>query len=75
MSAAIDSLPVDFREVIILSDLEDFSYEDISKILEIPIGTVRSRIFRARNMLKEVLQSYAKGLGYEDKRGKKNKLS
>ncbi len=66
---AINSLPVDFRTVILLCDIEGFKYEEISKIIDIPIGTVRSRLFRARNMLKEQLKSYAHSLGYKDKRG------
>lgn len=65
---AINSLPVDFRVVILLCDIEGFTYEEISKIIDIPIGTVRSRLHRARNMLKEKLQEYAGSLGYKDKR-------
>lgn len=69
VTMAINRLPVDFRAVILLSDVEDFTYEEISKILDIPIGTVRSRLHRARNMLKTKLKEYAENLGYEDKRG------
>ena len=69
---AINSLPVDFRVVILLCDIEGFTYEEISKIVDIPIGTVRSRLHRARNMLKEKLKSYANSLGYQDKRNKNN---
>lgn len=65
---AINTLPVDFRTVILLCDIEGFTYEEISKIIDIPIGTVRSRLHRARNMLKEILKEYAESLGYEDKR-------
>lgn len=65
---AINALPVDFRVVILLCDIEGFTYEEISKIIDIPIGTVRSRLHRARNMLKEKLKEYAKSLGYKDKR-------
>jgi RNA polymerase sigma-70 factor (ECF subfamily) len=61
---AINSLPVDFRTVIILCDLEDFTYEEMAKILDIPIGTVRSRLHRARSILKIELQAYAKKMGY-----------
>lgn len=61
---ALNSLDVDFRMAIILCDLEGFTYEEMSKILDIPIGTVRSRLHRARNLLKEKLKSYAKSLGY-----------
>ena len=65
---AINSLPVDFKTVILLCDIEGFTYEEIAKIIDIPIGTVRSRLHRARNMLKEKLTDYAQSLGYEDKR-------
>ncbi len=71
VSIALEQLPEDFKTVIILCDIEDFTYEEISKIVEIPIGTVRSRLFRARNALKEKLAKYAEEKGYEDKRGKK----
>ncbi|MBT8232165.1 MAG: sigma-70 family RNA polymerase sigma factor [Saprospiraceae bacterium] len=80
VTIAINSLPIDFRTVVLLCDVEGFTYEEISKIIDVPIGTVRSRLFRARNMLKEKLKSYAENLGYEDKRsqnktGKSNKSS
>lgn len=68
---AINALPIDFRTVILLCDIEGFTYEEISKIIDIPIGTVRSRLHRARNMLKERLSKYAQTMGYEDKRGNK----
>jgi RNA polymerase sigma-70 factor (ECF subfamily) len=50
--------------IIILCDLEEFSYEEMARILDIPIGTVRSRLHRARAILKESLASYAKSKGY-----------
>ncbi|MEL6865848.1 MAG: sigma-70 family RNA polymerase sigma factor [Bacteroidota bacterium] len=65
---AVNALPVDFRTVILLCDIEGFTYEEISKIIDIPIGTVRSRLHRARNMLKEKLKNYAESMGYRDKR-------
>ena len=64
---ALNSLDVDFRTVIILCDLEDFTYEEMAKILDIPIGTVRSRLHRARNLLKNKLAEYASSLGYNKK--------
>ena len=64
VSGALNTIPVDFRTVIILSDLEGFTYEEMSKILDIPIGTVRSRLHRARNMLKDKLAEYAKEMGF-----------
>lgn len=62
---ALNSLAIDFRTVIILCDLEGFTYEEMAKILDIPIGTVRSRLHRARNLLKEKLKSYAGSMGYK----------
>ena len=65
VSNALNSLAVDFRIVIILCDLEGITYEEMSKILDIPIGTVRSRLHRARNLLRERLRSYAKSMGFK----------
>lgn len=65
ITTAIQALPVDFRMIIILCDLEEFSYEEMAKILNIPIGTVRSRLHRARALLKETLASYAEKKGYK----------
>ena len=65
VSNALNALAVDFRIVIILCDLEGFTYEEMSKILDIPIGTVRSRLHRARNLLREKLKTYAKSMGFK----------
>lgn len=73
VTIAINSLPIDFRTVVLLCDVEGFTYEEISKIIDVPIGTVRSRLFRARNMLKEKLKRYAEKLGYKDMRGRRIK--
>ena len=69
VTVAINSLPIDFRTVVLLCDIEGFTYEEIAKIIDVPIGTVRSRLFRARNMLKEKLKTYAETIGFKDKRG------
>lgn len=63
---ALNSLAVDFRTVIILCDIEGFTYEEMAKILDIPIGTVRSRLHRARNLLKDKLKVYARSMGYNE---------
>jgi RNA polymerase sigma factor (sigma-70 family) len=68
VALALNGLPIDFRTVIILCDIEGFTYEEMAKILDIPIGTVRSRLHRARNLLKEKLRSYAKSMGYKELR-------
>lgn len=60
----VDSLPEKLRRVIILREVEDLSYEEIASILNIPVGTVRSRLFNARQIIKERLlrQGLADGL-------------
>jgi len=63
ISNALDTLDEDFKTVILLCDVEGFKYEEIAEILDIPIGTVRSRLHRARQMLKEKLVRYAREMG------------
>jgi RNA polymerase sigma-70 factor (ECF subfamily) len=60
----VDSLPDRLRVVILLREVEDMSYEEIAEMLNIPLGTVRSRLFNARNIIKErlVKQGLADGL-------------
>ena len=62
--AAIDDLPEEFRVPVVLSDLEGLSYQEISEILGIPVGTVKSRLFRARKRLQAKLYSFAREMGY-----------
>ena len=64
VAAAVESLPEDFRTVIILSDIEGLSYEEISEFTGCPVGTVRSRLHRGRKMLQSELFDYAKKHGY-----------
>jgi RNA polymerase sigma-70 factor, ECF subfamily len=61
---AIDALPEDFREVLILSDIEGLTYGEIAEAVEAPIGTVKSRLFRARQQLQRTLYSHAVEMGY-----------
>jgi RNA polymerase sigma-70 factor (ECF subfamily) len=63
VTEALQSLPGDFRTVVILADIEGLSYEEIADFLNCPIGTVRSRLHRGRKMLQEMLAGYAKDLG------------
>src|SRR5688572_18092817 len=60
---SIDALPIDFRLVVILADLQEFSYKEIAEILECPVGTVMSRLFRGRKLLQKTLREYAEGQG------------
>ncbi|MBU1101585.1 MAG: sigma-70 family RNA polymerase sigma factor [Bacteroidetes bacterium] len=64
ISSALSLLPEDFRTVIILSDIEGFTYEEIADFVDCPIGTVRSRLHRARKMLYSKLYNYAMAKGF-----------
>ncbi len=75
VSMALNSLPLEYRTIILLCDIEGFTYQEIADILNIPIGTVRSRLFRARNLLKEKLVNYATSMGYSDKRRTRTKTT
>ncbi len=72
LKKAIDHLPEDFRMAVLLSDVRNFSYQEIADMLTIPIGTVRSRIFRGRRQLQEVLwkQAVEAGIVAENEKGK-----
>jgi RNA polymerase sigma-70 factor, ECF subfamily len=59
VKAALESLPEQFRMAVILCDIEQFSYKEIAEILDIPIGTVMSRIHRGRKLLQKRLWDYA----------------
>jgi RNA polymerase sigma-70 factor (ECF subfamily) len=65
---AINSLPEPHHSVLVLVDLEDHSYEETAAILNLPIGTVRSRLFRARRIIQEALLAYAQDAGIARKR-------
>jgi len=72
LTKAIESLPDEFRLAVLLSDVQNFSYQDIADILSIPIGTVRSRLWRGRRLLQKILwkQAVEAGIVSEDKKGK-----
>ena len=61
---ALDRIPSEFRLIFLLSTFENFSYEEISGITGIPIGTVMSRLFRARRMMRDDLLEYAQKVGH-----------
>ncbi len=67
MTAALGKLPEDFRTVVLLCDVEGFSYEEIANMMDVPIGTIRSRLHRGRNLLKEELKDYASRRGFGKK--------
>jgi RNA polymerase sigma-70 factor (ECF subfamily) len=61
---ALDLLPADYRMAVLLADIEGFSYREIAEILEIPVGTVMSRLYRGRKLLEEAMLRYAREHGY-----------
>ncbi len=66
VAKALQDLPEDFRTVVILCDIEGYTYEEIADFIEIPIGTVRSRLHRGRKMLRSMLRTYALSHGFKD---------
>ena len=61
---ALAAMPEEFRMAVYLSDVEGFSYKEIAEIMEVPTGTVMSRLHRGRKLLKESLATYAKERGF-----------
>jgi RNA polymerase sigma-70 factor (ECF subfamily) len=64
ISKAMAELPENFRSIVLLCDMEGYSYEEIAEHIQCPIGTVRSRLHRARKQLQSKLQNYAEKNGY-----------
>lgn len=61
---AIDDLPEDYRLAVVLSDIEGLSYAEMAEVLDVPVGTVKSRLFRGRRRLQRELLDYAVEAGY-----------
>ena len=64
LKSALDALQEPFRSAVLLVDVEDQSYETAAQILDVPVGTVRSRLFRGRRLLQDALFDHARDLGY-----------
>jgi RNA polymerase sigma-70 factor (ECF subfamily) len=60
---ALNRLPQVFRNVVVLSDVEEFSYKEVAELLQVPIGTVMSRLSRGRKLLRQQLTDYARNFG------------
>jgi len=63
VEAALAGLPAEFREAILLVDVEELSYQEVSGVLNVPIGTVKSRVSRGRAILRDSLAAFAKARG------------
>lgn len=72
LNTALAELPEPFRSTVILVDVEDQSYEEASEVLGVPIGTVRSRLFRGRRQLQEKLMEYARDAGFASAASRSN---
>ena len=57
VAEALDSLDADMRSILVLRDLQDMDYQQLAEALDIPIGTVKSRLFRARAALREAIEN------------------
>lgn len=70
---AVETLPHDFRQAVIMADLEDMSYKEIAEAMDCPLGTVMSRLYRGRKLLRESLYDYAKDLRLVGKNKRKKR--
>ncbi len=61
---AIEELPDEFRVPVVLADVEGFGYQEVAEMLDIPVGTVKSRLFRGRRRLQGLLRTFAEEMGY-----------
>jgi RNA polymerase sigma-70 factor (ECF subfamily) len=66
LEGGIRDLPKEYRETLLLVDVEDRTYADAAEVLGVPVGTIRSRLFRARRMLQESLLEHARDLGFSN---------
>ena len=64
VTRAVEQLPTEFREVVVLSDVEGLGYGEIAEIVGVPLGTVKSRLYRGRRLLQRALYDYAHDMGY-----------
>lgn len=64
VARAVEKLPADFREVVVLSDVEGLNYAEIAEVVGVPLGTVKSRLYRGRRLLQRALYEYAVEMGY-----------
>jgi RNA polymerase sigma-70 factor (ECF subfamily) len=63
VTAALDSIPEEFRAALLLVDVQELSYQEVCEVLQVPVGTVKSRVSRGRSLLREALLTFARGKG------------
>jgi RNA polymerase sigma-70 factor, ECF subfamily len=61
--SALDGIPEHFRAVVLLADVQEFSYKEVAEILKVPVGTVMSRLNRSRRLLRIALGGFARSYG------------
>ncbi len=71
VKAAVHSLPPEFKQAVVMADIEDKSYKEIAEEMGTPMGTVMSRLYRGRKLLREQLGDYARGRGISKKKRKR----
>ena len=64
VKAAVEELPADLRTTFMLSTIEGLKYREIAEVMDCPLGTVMSRLFRSRRMLQDRLAHYARGMNF-----------
>jgi RNA polymerase sigma-70 factor (ECF subfamily) len=64
VEAAVAKLPPEFHDAVVMSDIEGLSYSEIAEVLGVPVGTVKSRLYRGRRLLAQALREYATEMGY-----------
>ena len=72
VTSAFEMLPADYQTVLILCDMEGYTYDEIAEYMQAPVGTIRSRIHRGRKMLANELLGYARTQGYISQRSSTN---
>ena len=75
VKVAIEALPDEFRTAVILADIEDKSYKEIAEAMDCPLGTVMSRLYRGRKLLREQLKDYAKSYRLSDRKAGKKQIA
>jgi RNA polymerase sigma-70 factor (ECF subfamily) len=63
VESAFNSMPDEFRSALLLIDVQELSYQEASQVLEVPVGTIKSRVSRGRTLMRQALQTYAKERG------------